>query len=75
MKRRRKIILALVALGLVVLLVFALLPRAVPVELTRVGRGRFEVVVEADGEARVRARHSVLAPVSGELRRIALDPG
>ena len=35
MKRRRKIILALVALGLVVLLVFALLPRAVPVELTR----------------------------------------
>ncbi|MGI5861627.1 MAG: efflux RND transporter periplasmic adaptor subunit [Myxococcales bacterium] len=75
MKRRRRIILAVAALALVVLLALALMPRAVPVELTRVGRGDFEVVVEADGEARVRARYSVLAPVSGELERIALDPG
>jgi HlyD family secretion protein len=62
---------ALVAL----LLLVALWPRALPVDLATVARGPLQVTVEDEGETRVRDRFVVSAPVSGRLLRIELEPG
>lgn len=56
-------------------LVYALLPKPVPVELGAVTRGHFEQTVEDDGKTRVRDRYVVSAPVAGNLLRIDLKAG
>jgi HlyD family secretion protein len=62
-------------LAVVVVLVLALRPDPVSVDLAQVTRGPIEVAVEEDGRTRVRDRHRVRAPVAGTLRRITLEPG
>jgi HlyD family secretion protein len=64
-----------VALGFVAVLVYALMPRPVPVEVARVDRGPLRVTVDEDGRTRIRERHVISAPLAGELRRIELEPG
>jgi HlyD family secretion protein len=67
----------LVVLGVAVVsvLVLALRPQPVPVDLATVDLGTVEVAVEEDGRTRVRDRYEVSAPVAGSLRRITLRPG
>ncbi len=57
------------------ILYLLLLPASVPVETAKATVGTFEETVREDGVTRIRERYSVLAPVSGILRRVKIHPG
>ncbi len=63
------------ALALVGLIIFALRPEPVMVDVAGVGRGKLQVTVDAEGRTRVHDRFVVAAPVAGRLARITLDQG
>ncbi len=50
-------------------------PRPIAVDVESVRRGGLEVVVEEEGETRVRERYLVSAPTSGRVLRIDLEAG
>jgi HlyD family secretion protein len=56
-------------------LIYALLPKPIPVELAEVVKGRFVQTVEDDGKTRVRERYTVSAPLAGTLLRVPLKAG
>lgn len=58
-----------------VLLVVALWPEAIEVEVGNVTRGALVVTLNGEGETRVHHRFIVSAPVTGTLERIDLEPG
>ena len=62
----------LVAAGLII---YAFLPRPIPVDLARVERGALEVTVRDEGRTRVRDVYTVSAPVSGRLLRVEVEAG
>jgi HlyD family secretion protein len=66
------IITAAVVIGVLIL---ALLPQPVPVDVAAVVRGTFTQVVEEDGKTRVRERYTVSAPLDGTVERIRLKAG
>lgn len=72
---RRQVTWTLVLLGLVALVVWALMPKPVEVDLATVDRGPLAVTVEEEGETRVRDRFVVSSPVAGRVLRIDLEPG
>ncbi|MFO0942263.1 MAG: HlyD family efflux transporter periplasmic adaptor subunit [Pirellulales bacterium] len=57
------------------LLIYALLPSPVSVELVSVYQGPMLVTVDEDGKTRVRERYVVVAPTSGVVARLQLHPG
>jgi HlyD family secretion protein len=57
------------------IVVVALWPQPVAVDLAAVTSGPMTVTVDEDGETRVRDRFVISAPVSGRLQRIELEPG
>lgn len=59
----------------VVLLVWAFWPAPERVGTFTVTRGPFVETIEDEGYARVRNPHRVLAPISGFMRRVELEPG
>ena len=63
------------ALAGVAAIVYAWLPKPVPVDVARARRGPLEVIVTDDGHSRVRDRFVVFAPIAGNLVRIELEPG
>jgi HlyD family secretion protein len=66
----------LAALGFVaLLLVIALWPSSVSVDVATAKRGPMSVTVDEEGETRVHDRFVVSAPVAGEVLRIELEPG
>jgi HlyD family secretion protein len=71
--RNRKVL----AIGgfVALLIVVALWPESVPVDLAPVEAGTLRVTVEEEGETRVRDRFVVSAPVAGQVLRINLEPG
>jgi HlyD family secretion protein len=71
----KRIGLGLLGLGIAGGLVYAWMPKAVVVDLAVAHRAALEVEVAEDGQTRVRDRFVVSAPISGELRRIELEPG
>jgi HlyD family secretion protein len=71
----RTAVVVLLAVGVVAVLVLALRPQPVSVDLAEVTRGVVEVAVEEDGRTRVRDRYALAAPVSATLRRITLEAG
>jgi HlyD family secretion protein len=71
----RRVVPAVILALLVGLLVWAFLPRPVPVELAEVAPRLLEVTVEEEGEARIREVFTVSAPSAGKLRRITLHAG
>lgn len=75
MHSRRWIFLSAFAAAVVLAVGYAFLPKAVPVEIERVTRGRLAVTVEEEGKTRVVDRFTVSAPVSGIARRLTLDVG
>jgi HlyD family secretion protein len=68
-------LLAAFALGGIALIVVALLPKPVPVDVVTVERGSMTVTVDEDGQARVKDRYVVSAPLSGRVARIELEAG
>lgn len=71
----KRIIGVLVALGVLVLALLAVLPKPIPVEAGVATRGPLEVTVDEDGRTRVCDRHVIAAPVAGHLERIELRAG
>lgn len=71
-KHTRLILGILVVLAIVIV---AMWPQSIEVDVTTVERGAMEVTVDEEGETRVRDRFVVSAPVSGRLQRIELEPG
>jgi HlyD family secretion protein len=69
----RRVLQAAAVMG--VLLVVALWPEAVEVEVGNVTRGAMVVTIDEEGETRVHHRYVVSAPVAGTAERIELEPG
>jgi HlyD family secretion protein len=69
----RRVLQAATIMG--VLLVVALWPEAVEVEVGNVTRGALVVTLDGEGETRVHHRFIVSAPVAGTLEGIELEPG
>lgn len=63
------------ALAVIGLVVWAFMPRPVPVDTGLVAPRTLEVVVEDEGEARIREVFTVSATIAGKLQRIRLHPG
>ncbi|MBK1646079.1 efflux transporter periplasmic adaptor subunit [Thiocapsa imhoffii] len=72
---RRRLITVLLTLVLSGLLLLALMPSPLSVTVSPVRRDHFVEMVEEEGRTRLRDRYSVSAPISGYLRRVALEPG
>ncbi len=64
-----------VALGVVGMIGYAMLPKPVGVDLSTVERGPLKVTVDEDGHTRIKEQYVVSAPLSGRLLRIGLDVG
>jgi HlyD family secretion protein len=71
----RRLIPAAALLVLIGFLVWAFLPRPVEVELAEVAPRTLEIVVEEEGEARIREVFTVSATLAGKLRRVSLHAG
>lgn len=63
------------ACGIVAAIVIAWLPKPVVVDVASVHRISLETEIAEDGKTRVRDRYVIAAPISGELRRVEIDPG
>src|SRR5512139_2292173 len=72
---RQRILLAVLLLLAILAIVWAFLPRPVPVETAAVSRGPLRVTVEEEGKTRLRDRFVVSAPVAGYARRVGLEVG
>lgn len=57
------------------IIVWAVMPGQVPVEVATVTKGRFVASVDEDGKTRVRERYVVAAPLAGRLGRIRFKVG
>lgn len=71
----KKLTLILLALALMGMIVYAFLPKPVPVDLATVVRGPLRVTVDDDGKTRIKERYVVSAPLDGRLLRISLEEG
>ncbi|REK04595.1 MAG: HlyD family efflux transporter periplasmic adaptor subunit [Acidobacteria bacterium] len=72
---RRRILFAALGLGVLVLAYLALRPAAVEAELGEVTRGPMAEILREEGEARVRERFAISAPVAGRVLRNDLEVG
>lgn len=72
---RARLTLILLMLAMAGGLTWGFLPRPVAVELAQVARGPLIVSIEEEGQARVRDRYVIHAPMNGYLRRIELKEG
>jgi HlyD family secretion protein len=62
-------------LAALALVVWAFLPKPIPVETATVTKGRFVATIDEDGKTRVRERYVVAAPLTGRLTRVRLKAG
>lgn len=72
---RRRIIALVLATATLALMVWAFLPRPLPVDAAVVARGPLEVTTDEDAETRAIDRFLISAPVAGRLARIELQEG
>jgi HlyD family secretion protein len=71
----RRLVPAAALLALIGLLVWAFLPRPVEVDVAEVALRPLEIVIEEEGEARIREVFTVSATMTGKLQRISLHAG
>ena len=69
---RKRIVMGLIGAIVLALLVFAFLPKPVPVRTAVVVRGPLQVTVEEEGRTEIADRYEIASPVGAFLRRIAL---
>ena len=67
---RRNLVLAVIAVLVAAVLVYAFLPQPVPADLAEVSRGTLRVTVDDEGRTRVKEIYVVSAPVAGRVLRI-----
>ncbi|HEU4949955.1 MAG TPA: HlyD family efflux transporter periplasmic adaptor subunit, partial [Candidatus Deferrimicrobiaceae bacterium] len=75
MPMRQRILLILLLTLAALAILWAFLPRPVPVETAKVSRGPLRVTVDEEGKTRLRDRFVVSAPVAGYIRRVDLEVG
>src|SRR5262245_3681934 len=68
-------LIGLVALLVASVMVYGWMPKPLGVEIGSASRGPMRVTIDEDGVTRVKERHLVRAPISGELGRIRLVAG
>jgi HlyD family secretion protein len=73
--RRRIVVWGVVGVIVLALLIVALMPRPVAVDLVAVTRGPMMVTLDHEGKTRVHDRFVVSAPTTGRVLRIELEPG
>ncbi len=73
--KRRIAFWSVIVAVLAVAVAAAMMPRATPVDMTTVTRGRLVVTLDHEGRTRVHQRFVVSAPVAGRVMRIDLQPG
>jgi HlyD family secretion protein len=71
----KRIFTTLVSGGIAGALVYAFMPRPVPIDVGKVTRGGLQVAVEEDGKTRVRERYVVSSPLAGRLQRLRWKAG
>jgi HlyD family secretion protein len=74
-KKRRWLIGGLAVVALAAILWAAYRPRPLVVETAAVAQGRFEQVIEEDGQLRLQQRYLVTAPTAAQLQRPVLKVG
>jgi HlyD family secretion protein len=74
-KWRSRLWKGLLLIAVVALVVIALRPRPVAVDLATVERGPLQVTLDHEGKTRVRQRFVISTPLAGRVRRIDLEPG
>src|SRR5512145_1568781 len=75
MTRRNQIALGVILAIVAALVVWALRPQPISVEIVEVTKGVFEQTVSDDGKTRVRDRYVIAAPLAGRVERIQLEAG
>jgi len=68
-------LLGALALSIVLLFVYALMPSPVLVDTEVIGRGPLEVTVDEEGETRIREIYTVSAPITGRVLRAPREIG
>jgi len=63
------------AASVVGLIVYALLPKPIDVDMAAVTEGRLRVTVDEDGRTRIKQRYVVSVPLAGRMQRIDLRAG
>jgi HlyD family secretion protein len=71
----KRIVMALIATVIVILVALAFRPKPSAIELGIVTRGPLQVTVDEDGETRAHDRFTLAAPVAGRLSRIEFHEG
>lgn len=71
----KRVLLVAGAVAIVAVIVRALVPQPIPVDVAPATRGPLDVEVREDGQTRVRDRFAVSAPISGDLRRVPVEAG
>ncbi len=74
-KTVRRTVVVLIGLGIAALIVWALLPQPVPVDMAAIKRGPLEVTVEDEGITRIREVYTVSAPIGGKMLRSPREVG
>jgi HlyD family secretion protein len=64
-----------VASAVVIAAARGLRPKPTPVSVVEVTRGPLRITLREEGRTRVKSRFTIVAPVSGALERIDVDPG
>jgi HlyD family secretion protein len=75
MSRRRVFLFGIAAVLAGALLVWALVPAPIAVEVASVARGPFEQTTDEQARTRIRDHYAVTAPLNGEVERLALREG
>lgn len=71
----KKYVYIALVLGLVGLIAFGLRPQPVPIDFGKVTTGPMKVTVDEEGKTRIKERYTVVAPLTGQMKRIELKPG
>jgi HlyD family secretion protein len=72
---RRRIVVITIMAVVILAVAYGFMPRPVPVDVVKAGRGPFRVTIDEEGKTRVKDRFVLSAPVGGYMRRIELDVG
>lgn len=75
MRIRRWIVIFTIGVVALLAIFYGFLPKPVPVDSVKVKRGPMRVTIEEEGEARVKERFIISAPVAGFMRRVELEVG
>ncbi|MFL5329455.1 MAG: efflux RND transporter periplasmic adaptor subunit [Gemmataceae bacterium] len=71
----KKIVYTLAAIALLGLIAWGLRPQPTQVDLGTVSAGPMKVTVDEEGKTRIKERYTVIAPLSGQMKRVTLKPG